>query len=178
MTLEQLQNALNQQTAETNAVRELLIAIKGFGSGEVSIEKVVKVYKDNRILLDDAVEKYLTGSSPIVYVTQRGGFKLSKEHKQKISQALKGRRMTEEEKERHRENARCKQVYQYTEDWNLVYQWASTREAEREGGYNNSNISRACRTGRKAYNFYWRYRPIGELNEVVRIETETTIRKR
>ena len=85
MTLEQLQNALNQQTAETNAVREILIAIKGFGSGEVSIEKVVKVYKDNRILLDDAVEKYLTGSSPIVYITQRGGFKLSKEHKQKIS---------------------------------------------------------------------------------------------
>ena len=178
MTLEQLQNALNQQTAETNAVRELLTAIKGFGSGKVSIEKVVKVYKDNRLLLDDAVEKYLTGSSPIVYVTQRGGFKLSKEHKQKISQALKGRRMTEEEKERHRENARCKQVSQYDENWNLVYQWASTREAEREGGYNNSNISSACRTGRKAYGYYWRYRPIGELNEVVRIEMETTIRKR
>lgn len=178
MTTEELQIALNEQTAETNAVREILTAIKGFGSGEVSIEKVVKVYKDNRLLLDDAVEQYLTGSSPIVYITQRGGFKLTKEHKEKISQALKGRRMTEEEKERHRENARCKQVYQYDENWNLVYQWASTREAEREGGYNNSNISRACRTGRMAYGYYFRYRPIGEMNEVVRIETETTIRKR
>lgn len=178
MTSEELQNALNKQTTETNAVRELLTAIKGFNSGDITIEKVVKVIKDNRLYIDDAVEQYLTGSTPIVYVTQRGGFKLSKEHKQKISQALKGRRMTEEEKERHRENARCKQVYQYDEDRNLVYQWASTREAEREGGYNNSNISRACRTGRKAYGYYWRYRPIGELNEVVRIETETTIKKR
>lgn len=178
MTSEELQNALNKQTTETNAVKELLTTIKGFNSGDITVERMVKVIKDNRLYIDDAVEKYLTGSSPIVYITQRGGFKLRKEHKQKISQALKGRRMTEEEKERHRENARCKQVYQYDEDWNLVYQWASTREAEREGGYNNSNISRACRTGRIAYGFYWRYRPIGELNEVVRIETETTIKKR
>lgn len=178
MTPEQLENALNNQSTETDAVKELLTAIKGFNSGDITIERMVKVIKDNRLYIDDAVEQYLTGSTHVVYITQRGGFKLSKEHKQKISQALKGRRMTEEEKERHRENARCKQVYQYNEDWNLVYQWASTREAEREGGYNNSNVSRACRTGRKAYGFYWKYRPIGELNEVVRIKTETTIMKR
>lgn len=178
MTPEEFEITLKKHTTETDAVRGLLTDFKGFQSDDIRVERTIKVVKDNRILLDDAVEQYLTGSTPIVYVTQRGSFKLSKEHKQKISQALKGRRMTEEEKERHRENAGCKQVFQYDKDWNLVYQWASTREAEREGGYNNSNISRACRTGRKAYNFYWRYRPIGELNEVVRIETETTIRKR
>lgn len=178
MTAEEFEIILKKHTTETDAVRGLLTDTKGFKSDDIIVDRIIKVRKDNRMLLDDAVEQYLTGSTPIVYVTQRGGFKLSKEHKQKISQALKGRRMTEEEKEQHRENARCKQVYQYDEDWNLVYQWASTREAEREGGYNNSNISRACRTGRKAYGYYWKYRPIGELNEVVRIETETTIRKR
>ncbi len=178
MTPEEFEIVLKKQTTETDAVRGLLNDIKGFHSDDLRVERTIKVVKDNRLLLDDAVEQYLTGSTPIVYVTQRGGFKLSKEHKQKISQALKGRRMTEAEKEQHRQNARRKEVYQYDEDFNLVYQWASTREAEREGGFNNSNISRACRSGRMAYGYYWRYRPIGELNEVVRIETETTIRKR
>ena len=82
--------------------------------------------------------------------------------------------MSEKEKERHRQNSQRREVYQYDTDWNLIKVWPSTREAGRSG-FNSSYISQVCRNGRKAYDSYWRYRPLDEENEDIRIEAITTI---
>ena len=179
MNISELQKALSQQKVnETKVITEIVEALKNLSSGNTSVEQVIKVYTENQMKIDDVIKKYLTGEiPPVVYVPIHGGYHLSLEHRKKISDSCKGRRMSEEEKERHRENSRRKEVYQYTKDWELVFQWNSTRDAERIGGYNNSNISRAARTGRLAYGYYWTYRPIGEPNEDITITTETIIKK-
>ena len=55
-----------------------------------------------------------------------------------------------------------KTVYQYSLDGLLVKIWKSTMEIERELGYKNPNISRACLNGRPtAYGYIWSYKDLG-----------------
>ena len=52
-----------------------------------------------------------------------------------------------------------KPVLQFTLDGEFVREWPSTREIERQLGYNNANISACCLGKRKsAYGFRWEYK--------------------
>lgn len=54
--------------------------------------------------------------------------------------------------------ARSKPVGQYTRDGDLVKVWPSTKEAERQAGFNHGNISQAANGNRKtAHGFIWKY---------------------
>ena len=51
-----------------------------------------------------------------------------------------------------------KPVLQYTMDGKFVKEWPSTMQAEREGGFNNRQISACCRGKRKTHKgFIWKY---------------------
>ena len=51
-----------------------------------------------------------------------------------------------------------KRVLQYTLDGNLIREWPSLREVERQTGWNSGNISMACNGKWKtAYGHVWRY---------------------
>lgn len=89
---------------------------------------------------------------------------LSEEHKQKISAAMKGRKISEQAKERMRENSQRMTVYQYTPDGKLVHIWKSTREVQRKLGWCNSNIARCCNgKQKKCHGYIWRYSPIEDI---------------
>jgi len=54
--------------------------------------------------------------------------------------------------------AKSKPVGQYTRDGMLIKIWQSTREVERQLGFNHRNISRAANGKRKtAYGYIWKY---------------------
>lgn len=49
-------------------------------------------------------------------------------------------------------------IQQYTRQGELVKEWQSAKQVERELGYNNGNINSCCNGKRKsAYGFIWRY---------------------
>lgn len=100
------------------------------------------------------------------------------ETKQRISDSRRGYIMTEEHKERIRENSMRINVFQYNkETGELIGVWKSTREAGRNG-YSNSSISKVCRGERKsAYNCIWRYKPIGEDDVKISITVKKPIKK-
>lgn len=50
-----------------------------------------------------------------------------------------------------------KKVKQYDENFNLLKEWSSFHEIERETGMSATYICRVCKNQNKAYNFYWRY---------------------
>ena len=51
-----------------------------------------------------------------------------------------------------------KPVGQYTHDGELIKIWSSAREAQRQAGFNQSNISKvACGKYKQAYGFIWKY---------------------
>lgn len=51
-----------------------------------------------------------------------------------------------------------KPVGQYTRDGELIKIWSSAREAQRQAGFNQSNISKvACGKYNQAYGFVWKY---------------------
>lgn len=100
---------------------------------------------------------------------------LSEDHKQKISASLKGKPLSEATKERIRKNSQRINVYQYTTDGELVCVWKSTRDAERNGGFSNSAISKCCRGKRKtAGGYVWKYKPLGEEDVNITIHIEKT----
>ena len=99
-------------------------------------------------------------------------------HKQKISYSRKGQIMSEQQKERIRQNSQRINVYQYSLDGKLVGAWRSTREVARVFGCSNSTISRCCNGKRKtAFGFVWRYKPIGEDDIKISIQIEKVYRK-
>ena len=56
---------------------------------------------------------------------------------------------------------RRKAVIQMTLDDEFVAEYESVREAERQTGFRNSNISAACRGEKKtkqSYGFHWKYK--------------------
>ena len=65
-----------------------------------------------------------------------------------MSEALKGNT-----------NAPTKSVIQFSKEGDLIAEYPSTREAERQTGCNQSNISQCCRGTRKSTGGYiWKYK--------------------
>jgi hypothetical protein len=99
-------------------------------------------------------------------------------HKQKISNSRKGQIMSEQQKERIRQNSQRINIYQYSLDGELVGVWRSTREVARVFGCSNSTISRCCNGKRKtAFGFVWKYKPIGEDDTTISIHIEKVYKK-
>ena len=85
------------------------------------------------------------------------GKTLSEEHKNKISEALKGENNYWYGKF-GAENLWSKSVVQLTLDGELIKIWGGMREAEREEGFHHSRISECCRQLRDKYKGYkWMY---------------------
>lgn len=100
---------------------------------------------------------------------------LSDSHKQKISNAMKGKRLSEATKERMRQNSQRVNVYQYTLDGELIAVYKSTRDAARCCGLNNSSISKCCRgEWETASGYVWKYKPLGEDDINITIHIEKT----
>lgn len=56
-------------------------------------------------------------------------------------------------------NSRAKTVVQYDLEGNVIREWSSQKEIQRELGFAQRNISTACRGGIKtAYNYIWRFK--------------------
>lgn len=103
---------------------------------------------------------------------------LPESHRRKISNAMKGKELSEATKERIRQDSQRINVYQYTIDGELVAVWKSTREAARIGGYSNSSISKCCRGKRKtAGGYVWKYKPLGEDDVNISIRVEKIYKK-
>ena len=85
------------------------------------------------------------------------GKTLSEEHKNKLSEALKGENNPMYGKLGAEHNS-SKSVVQLTLDGELIKIWGGMREAEREEGFNHSRISECCRQLRDKYKGYkWMY---------------------
>lgn len=149
-----------------NLIKKSIGALYGFeGDINVTIEEINTF--DN--VLTDIVER----SAKVNKQIAKEKHTMSESHKKKISRARKGQRVSEETVERIRQDSRRINVYQYTLQGELVAVWSSTREAQREGGYNNSAISKCCRGKQKTVNGYiWKYKPIGEPDISVSIQIE------
>ena len=88
----------------------------------------------------------------------------SYETKKKISESLKGKPaynkgvpMSEEQKKKMRNDKRSKKVLQFTLDGELIREWSSLRECERNG-FDHGAVGRCCNGKRKsAYGFKWCY---------------------
>ena len=98
------------------------------------------------------------------------GIKRSEEFKQKVSEALKGRKvwnkgvpMREESKKKLSEartgkptNKKSRTIYQYTKDKELVKVWTSIKELKKE--YSQGNVYECCNGRRKTHKGYlWSY---------------------
>ena len=61
--------------------------------------------------------------------------------------------------EKNTNGKQCKPILQYTLDGKFVREWKSAKQAEREGGFNQSHITHCCIGERKKHhNFIWRYK--------------------
>ena len=96
--------------------------------------------------------------------SHRKGEQLSEETKKKISEANKGKTppnkgkpMSEEEKKKLRNGKRSKKVLQLSLTGELIREYPSTHECERNG-FNRSSVAACCKGKRKsAYGFKWQY---------------------
>ena len=88
----------------------------------------------------------------------------SYESKKKISESLKGKPahnkgvpMSEEQKKKMRNDKRSKKVLQFTLNGELIREWSSLHECERNG-FDHGAVGRCCNGKRKsAYGFKWCY---------------------
>ena len=121
--------------------------------------------KENKKLLSDLlsekevyyISKYNTSDSRFGYNLTSGGegttgFKFSEEQKQRMSETRSG--------ENHWHYGKYGQgaeaILQFDLKFNLVKEWNSTTEIERELGFDRGNISKCCNNKIKAYkNFIW-----------------------
>lgn len=104
------------------------------------------------------------GTAPARRREKMVGRKASEETKKKMSIARKGKKINQPIN-----NAKSKEVYQYTMDGELVKIWPSTMECKRNG-YNQGLVAECCRGGRwrkgkwlstKSYKGYiWSYIPL------------------
>ena len=104
---------------------------------------------------------------------------MSEDTKKKISNSCKGKKRSEESKERIRQNSRRINVYQYDKNTGeLVAVWSSTHEVAEVNQYNQSLISKACR-GKKpsAYGYVWSYHPLGSEDIKLHVTIKKTIKK-
>lgn len=84
---------------------------------------------------------------------------MSKETREKISNANKGRILTKEQKLNISKNSTCKKrVNQYDLENNFIKQYESLAEAEKETGIFSQNIGKVCKGQQKyAKGYLWRY---------------------
>ena len=88
----------------------------------------------------------------------------SEESKNKISKAKKGKLaynkgvpMSEEQKKKMRNDKRSKKVLQFTLNGELIREWSSLHECERNG-FDHGAVGRCCNGKQKsAYGFKWCY---------------------
>lgn len=81
------------------------------------------------------------------------GKPMSEEQKKKLRDAHKGKTMSDEQKKKL-----SKKVLQFTLDGEFIREWPSTREIERQLGFDNSAVGKCCQGKLKsAYGFKWCY---------------------
>ena len=86
-------------------------------------------------------------------------YKRTEEHRKKISESLTGRTLSEEMKNKIRENTPSKPVIQFSKTGEFIAEYPSSRDAERQTGCNQSNISKCCKGKLKSCDgFIWRYK--------------------
>jgi len=125
------------------------------------------------------IEKYNT-MFPYGYNRYSGGikgftFEVSEKTKDKISSSTKGKHKSESTKQKISQSLKnhphkSKQVYQYTLDDLFVAVYPSARQAARELGYSQGNISNCCNGGfyrngkwvsiTQEYGYKWSYKPL------------------
>ena len=88
------------------------------------------------------------------------GKHFSEEAKKRMSEALTGRVFTEEHRKKIRENnPSSKPVLQFSKTGDLIAEYPSIMEAERQTGCNPSHICKCCKGTRKsAGGFIWKYK--------------------
>ena len=86
------------------------------------------------------------------------GKHFSEEHKKKISESKTGKHLSEEHKRKISESKGVNGILQFSKDGELIAEYSSIHEAERNTGCNNCNICKCCRGERKyAGGFIWKY---------------------
>ena len=111
-------------------------------------------------MLDSANNGYNTSSFNAHYC------KHSEETKKKMSEAKSGennpwygKHLTEETKKKIRENNPSKSVIQFSKDGELIAEYPSLHEAERQTGCNQGNICSCCKGKLKSCGGYiWKYK--------------------
>ena len=89
------------------------------------------------------------------------GKHLSEEHKKKISESKTGKHLSKETRRKMSENRPSKQVIQFSKSGELIAEYPSAREAERQTGCYNENICLCCKGERKSCGGYiWKYKEI------------------
>ena len=96
------------------------------------------------------------------------GITFSEEHKKKISEALSGEKspnfgkhLSEETKRKISQSMGVNGILQFSKDGELIAEYSSIHEAERQTGCNNCSICNCCKGNRKsAGGFIWRYKEI------------------
>lgn len=83
------------------------------------------------------------------------GRKVSKETRRKLSEMRKGRIITQEHRDkisetnRKNETFKRRKVIQIDKDNNIIKEWTSLKEVERELGINNANLHKCCKHNEK-----------------------------
>ena len=96
------------------------------------------------------------------------GKHLLEEHKKKISEALSGEKaywygkhLLEESKRKISQSMGVNGILQFSKEGELIAEYPSIAEAERQTGCNRGNICKCCRGERKyAGGFIWKYKEI------------------
>ena len=87
------------------------------------------------------------------------GKHFSEEAKKRMSEALTGRVFTEEHRKKIRENNPSNPVLQFSKTGDLIAEYPSIMEAERQTGCNSSHICQCCKGKRKSAGGYiWKYK--------------------
>ena len=116
---------------------------EGGDGGEIPCEEVRKKMSEIRKKL------YSSGVKNPFY-----GRHHSEESKKKMSKSHKGKTMSDEQKKKL-----SKKVLQFTLNGEFVREWLSTREIERQLGFDNGAVGKCCNGKLKsAYGFIWKYK--------------------
>ena len=85
--------------------------------------------------------------------------KHSEESKKKISEANTGKHHSEEHRKKISQSKGVNGILQFSKDGELIAEYSSIHEAERQTGCNNCSICNCCKGNRKsAGGFIWRYK--------------------
>lgn len=86
------------------------------------------------------------------------GKPLSEEHRKKLSESLTGRVFSEEHRKRMSDSQPKKPVLQFSKGGDLIAEYPSTMEAERQTGCANGSICKCCKGKLKSCGGYiWQY---------------------